>query len=248
MSQEKVVLVTGAAGGIGAAIAEELLNAGFRLYLTDLAETRLEELSLKLKSRFGAKQILAKPLDVSSMDSVHQAAQWLEEAWGRLDVLVNNAGIFSVCPFLEMKEAEFERILNINLMGVFRVSQVFGRMMAAQNQGKIINIASLSAQKGASGSSHYAASKGGVLALAKTMALELVPYHIQVNTILPGYIETEMMGKHLNAMRKIATWRTPIKRLGQPQEVAEVVRFLASSHSPYLTGSEIILDGGHGIS
>ncbi len=245
----KIVLITGAGSGIGAALVKRFLEKGFRVCATDKDEEKLNLLGQELFSRFEKSKWMMQAMDVGCRDSVQKAQEAIcrNKEWGAVDILVNNAGIFFQSLLLEMKEEEFLKILNVNLLGVFRVSQVFGREMVSRKEGKIINISSISAMKGAINSGHYAASKAGVVALSKTMALEFAPYNVQVNTVLPGYIETEMMKGSQEILRKLATWRIPAKKLGLPWEVAEIVVSIASSESSYLTGSEIVIDGGYSL-
>ncbi len=246
---DQVVLVTGAASGIGAAIVRRFLEKGFRVCATDSHEEKLNLLGQELSVKFEKSKLILQIMDVASRDSVQEVHDTLygNKEWGVVDILINNAGIFSQTPFLEMKEEEFLKILNVNLLGVFRVSQIFGREMVQKKEGKMIHISSIAAQKGAANAGHYAASKAAVVALSKTMALEFASYNVQVNTILPGYIETEMMKNYKEVLRKLATWRIPGKKLGLPWEVAELVVSIASSEASYLTGSEIVIDGGYSL-
>ena len=181
------------------------------------------------------------------MESIEKAKNTIVSKWGQIDVLVNNAGIFETCSFTEMTEESFTRILNTNLLGVFRCTKLFSQEMIKRKEGKIINLSSIAASKGAPGASHYSASKGAVSAFSLSLAAELAKFNIQVNVVQPGFIETPMMNAHQEQMKVIAAWRIPTRRLGQPWEIAEAIHYLATSRSSYFTGAHILIDGGFSL-
>ncbi|MBI2889308.1 MAG: SDR family oxidoreductase [Nitrospirae bacterium] len=243
-SNGRTALVTGAAGGIGAAVAHSLLAAGLRVCLTDRDEAGLEREAARLRALHGERPVLFARMDVDRPDEVEDVHRTLGEAWGAVDVLVNNAGIFDERPFLEIEEEGFRRVLETNLLGAVRCCRVFGRDMVERGSGKIVNIASISAWRGAPRAAHYAASKAGLVALTLTLAREFAERNVQVNVVLPGYIDTGMMGHRRGVMLKYAAWRVPAGRLGRPEDVAEAVRLLVVADTSYLTGAQLVVDGG----
>lgn len=240
----KVVVVTGAASGIGWAIVETLHKAGFFVCVTDCDDEKLSALQQDLGSHLNVERLLFLSLDVTKINSIQTAQEKIHAHWGNVYGLINNAGVSDRVDFIEIEEKQFQHILDVNLTGVFRVSQLFVKDMIEKKEGKIVNISSLSALKGAAKAAPYAASKAGVVALTKTMAVELAPFNIQVNAILPGYIDTPMLKEHRQALAQIAAWKVPVKRLGYAWEVAEMVGNLMNAKSAYLTGSDIVIDGG----
>lgn len=242
-----VAIITGAAGGIGTAIADKLLSVGFRVCITDKEEGALADLHTNLRSRYASGDIFLHVMDVTRREAILATERSLLARWGAIDVLVNNAGIFQKAPALDIEEEGFQEILNVDLLGTFRTCQIFGRRMIEQRHGKIINIASIAAIRGAPQAAHYAASKAGIVAFSMSLAAEFAPFGVPVNVILPGYIETSMLSAHWGPLRAMMTWRNPGKRLGLPWEVAEVVVFLALAQSSYLTGAQIVIDGGHSL-
>lgn len=237
----KIALVTGALQGIGQAICHRLVSSGYYVYASD-AQEKILELS-------PTTSIAYLHMDVTDQSSIDAAYHLMQQAEHSLPyVLVNNAGIFAMETFLNATVDTFKHILDVNLIGVFRVSQTFVKGMMNLGGGRIINIASISALNGTAQMGQYAASKAGLIALTKTMALELARYNIQVNTILPGYVDTAMSHGHAQFLDLVAKMRIPQKRLAKTEEIAELVGFLANSELTYMTGSEIIIDGGLRIS
>ncbi|WP_017328347.1 SDR family NAD(P)-dependent oxidoreductase [Synechococcus sp. PCC 7336] len=241
---KQVAVVTGASGGIGREIVEKLLTLGLKVFITDLHEDCLSLLQQQLSDLGFLEDVLYYPIDVKSRESIQCAYEFVLESWGRVDVLVNNAGVFESSPILEISDTSFDEVLDVNLLGAFRMSQIFVRDMLDRKSGKIINMGSVAGIKGTALAGHYAASKAALTALSRSMALEWANYNVQVNVVLPGYINTPMLGDREKPLSALAKWRIPSKRLGHPREVAEVVGFLALAESTYLTGSEITVDGG----
>ena len=243
---KKVAIITGAASGIGLATAQKLLETGFLVCATDRDPSALNSFVETLNPSL-SENFLPISMDVNQMESIEKAKNTIVSKWGQIDVLVNNAGIFETCSFTEMTEESFTRILNTNLLGVFRCTKLFSQEMIKRKEGKIINLSSIAASKGAPGASHYSASKGAVSAFSLSLAAELAKFNIQVNVVQPGFIETPMMNANQEQMKVIAAWRIPTRRLGQPWEIAEAIHYLATSRSSYFTGAHILIDGGFSL-
>ena len=237
----RVALVTGAAKGIGLACAEAMQREGARVVLADLDAAAGEAAARKLGGRFVA-------CDVSKKAQVVAAVEAAVAAYGRLDIAVANAGIVHAAEFLDLEEADFDRVLNVNLKGVFLVGQAAARQMVKQGGGgAIIIMSSVNAVLAIPNQVPYVVSKGGINQLTKVMALSLAPHGIRVNAIGPGTILTELARSavlgNAEAERKILS-RTPLGRMGEPSEIGSVAVFLASGEASYLTGQTIYPDGG----
>lgn len=233
----KIAIVTGAARGIGAAIAEYLSSEGASLVIADINGHAAELMADKLKS-FGKKAI-AIQVDVSKEDSVLSMVNKTVEEFGQIDILVNNAGVLNSDPVPELKLADWDRVLDINLKGTFLCSKAVIEIMIKNRKGKIINISSLAGQVGGlKASPAYAASKAGIICLTKSFARYGAKYGINVNTVCPGFIETDMT-KGRDDPNSV-----PLGRLGTCEDVAKAVYFLASHLSDYITGTTIDVNGG----
>ncbi|MEM4091062.1 MAG: glucose 1-dehydrogenase [Thermoplasmatales archaeon] len=242
---EKVAIVTGAARGIGKEIAKVFASEGGKVVIVDINYDGALALSKEIKSAGGSA--IAVHADVSIKDDVIGMVKSAIDRYGRVDILVNNAGIQTVRNFLDLKEDEWKRVIDVNLTGAFLCSQVVAREMVARAiEGSIINISSIHGYIPRTMKIHYDASKSGLIMLTKETALELAPYHIRVNCIAPGIIDTpmnqEVLGEH--EKRKTMTERVPLKRIGEPADVAKVALFLASDESSYITGAVVPVDGG----
>jgi NAD(P)-dependent dehydrogenase (short-subunit alcohol dehydrogenase family) len=194
-------------------------------------------------------QALAVECDVTEKEAVDKMVAAAVKKWGRLDVLVNNAGICQFKPFLELSEEEWSRTIDINLKGYFLCAQAAAKQMAKQKSGVIINVASVAMGQQGIGFpdiAHYCASKGGIVGLTEALAVELAPYNIRVNAVSPGMIETPMIDPMKQDKKSIEGLlaRVPLHRLGRPEEVSNLVLFLASDASSYMTGSTVVIDGG----
>jgi 3-oxoacyl-[acyl-carrier protein] reductase len=239
----KFALVTGAGRGIGLATAQALARDGAAVAIADLDDGRAKEAAAALESAGG--RALAVRADVGDPASVEAMVRAVVGAFGRIDILSNNAGIGGNTPFLKTTLEEWERILRVNLTGAFLVAQAVARVMAANGGGKIINIASLSGQRGGEGRAAYGAAKAGLELLTKVMAVELAPLGINVNAIAPGPIETEMARfAHDAATRAAYHALVPMARYGTPEEIADAAVFLASDESRYVHGHTLNVDGG----
>ena len=240
MLADKVALVTGAGRGIGRAIAEALAAEGARLVVNDIRPAAAEKIAAALRSSGG--QAVPAPADVSDALQVQSMVEVALAAFGRLDILVNNAGLETAAPFIDLSEADFDRVIDVDLKGVFLCSQAAARAMRVSGGGTIVNITSLCGQQVWVGYAHYCADM-----LTKAMAVELAPLGIRVNAIAPGIIDTEMSRADLSAPGS-AEWvvrRTPTGRLGRPADIAEAVVFLASEAAAFLVGEVITIDGGY---
>jgi len=239
----QVALITGANRGIGKATAEVLHAAGANVaLLARTADTLAEVAAPLLVAR--PHSALALAVDVADETQVNQAVDRIMARWGRIDILVNNAGLVSPGAFDRIAPADWERVLSVNLTGSYLCCRAVAPMMQRQRSGRIINISSISAQTGGvSGGAHYAAAKGGLLAMTKTLARDLAPYSITVNAIAPGQIDTRP--EFLTAQqREKLEGMIPLGRLGQPEEIAYPILFLASPMAAYITGATLDVNGG----
>ena len=245
--KNKVVVITGARRGMGKADALLFAQKGAKVVVSDISQEDCQAVVDEIEKKGG--EAMAVKCDVSQKQEVDNLFSKTIEKFGRVDVLVNNAGIAEFKPFLEMTEEEWDRTLDINLKGYFLCAQAAAKEMAKQKSGVIVNIASVAMGQvgvGFLNIVHYCASKGGIAAMTEAMALELAPYNIRVNAIAPGMIETPMLDpikQDPKAMEGILA-RVPLNRMGKPEEIADLVVFLASDKSSYITGSIIVIDGG----
>jgi len=239
---DKVVVVTGAANGIGAACARLFSSSGARLALWDIDAAAAQALAAELGNE--AKSIRC---NVASRSEVEAATAATLAAFGRIDVLINNAGIFRNVDFLDHSEDDWDAVIGVNLKGAFLVGQAIAREMVKSGGGAIVNMSSVNAVMAIPTLSSYNASKGGIDQLTRAMALALVDRGIRVNAVAPGTIATELARKAVlssaEAKEKILG-RTPLRRLGEPSEIASVCAFLASDAASYITGEIVVVDGG----
>lgn len=241
----KVVMITGATKGIGAGIAEVFAENGAALVIVSRNQVECEAKAAELREKFGV-DAYAHSCDVQDLDSISRLAQNTVERFGRIDVLVNNAGVAVTKPAAELTEADWDKVLDTNLKGVFFLSQAVGRYMIQAKQGKIINIASMFGLVGDKGILPYLASKGGVVQITRGLALEWAKYNVQVNAVAPGYVVTSINSKELNTenVRNHIFSKTPMRRYAEAWEVAGTVLYLASDEASYVTGSIYSVDGG----
>ncbi len=242
MTDRAIALVTGAAQGIGYACAEVLVEQGLFVVLSDINADAVRAAAKRLGQN--ASYVVCNMGDTAQVAAMFEE---VESKYGVASVVVNNAGIALPSPFLETSEESFRKVLDVNLIGVFISTQRAAKAMVAKGiAGSIVNMSSINAVVAIPAIAGYCASKGGVNQLTKVAALALAPHNIRVNAVGPGSIDTEMMASvnaNPDAMR-MAMSRTPLKRMGTPREVAEVVAFLASPKAAYITGETIYIDGG----
>jgi NAD(P)-dependent dehydrogenase (short-subunit alcohol dehydrogenase family) len=240
---DKVAFITGAGRGIGREIALRFAREGARVVVADLNEESARSVVADIAAAGGEAVSIA--LDVADPALVEAAIASTLQRFGRLDVLVNNAGIGSNQPVLEMSLAEWEQNLRVNLTGTFLCAQAAARVMVRQGEGRIINIASISGQRGGMGRAAYGAAKAGVIQLTRVMAVELAARGVGVNAISPGPVDTEQSrGTHTPATRRAYLDRIPQKRYGEGSEIAAAAVFLASSESSFVAGHVLNVDGG----
>ncbi len=242
---DKVVLVTGAGRGIGQAIAVAFAQAGARVAVNDLNPESCETTAEKIKASGG--QALACQADVANKMAVQAMLIDIEDGWGRVDVLINNAGVEPHRPILQLDEWDWNRTIDVNLKGAFICAQSAGRMMQQQGGGVIVNIASIAGRAaGLRDRSAYVASKTGLIGFTKECAREFAAYNIRVNAVCPGVIITEMTAHLRQNEAQMKRWLEdiPLGRLGDPDDVTGPVLFLCSDAARYITGQAINVDGG----
>lgn len=238
----RVALVTGGAMGIGAAIAEKLAGAGHRVALADFNQSAMDQKCDELTRSGGST--MAVFADLSQAGAADAVVKTVEENWGPVEILINNAGITRDGLLVRMDEHDFEAVLNINLSAAFRLAKRCARGMMKVRWGRIVNIASVVAQTGNVGQANYVASKAGLIGLTKSLALELAPRGVTVNAIAPGFIETGMTAKLADEVKEKYKERIPLARFGSAADVANCVGFLVSPEAAYITGQTIRVDGG----
>ncbi len=246
----KVVLITGGASGLGAESGRRLAKEGATVVLTDLQADAGQALADQITAAGGRAEFLMQ--DVTDEARWGEVVEAVMNRFGRIDVLVNSAGIGEGGqPILEATYAAWKRVIDINLDGTFLGVKAVAPAMAAAGRGSIINLSSILGKVGQAGAAAYCASKGGVLMLTKAVALELAPLGVRVNSVHPGYIDTPMVVNALrnseneNELRDMIISRHAMGRLGVPREIADAIVFLASDESSFMTGSELVVDGGY---
>ena len=245
--KEKVAIITGARRGMGKSHALTLAKAGAKVVVADISKEDCEIVVEEIKKNGG--EALAVKCDVTKKEDIDNMVKAAVGKWGKVDILVNNAGICQFKPFLELTEEEWDRTININLRGYFLCAQACAKEMIKQKAGVIVNIASVVMGQmgiGMAGLAHYSASKGGIAALTKTLALELNPYNIRVNAIAPGVIDTPMAAaaKADPKILEASLVGIPMHRMGRAEEVSNAVLFLVSDEASYITGITMPVDGG----
>jgi 2-deoxy-D-gluconate 3-dehydrogenase len=249
--KQKVALVTGGAMGIGAQIAERLGQAGACVAVVDTDVERANQTAERVRAS-GSKG-KAYACDVGRLDHVHSTVQAVIADFGRIDILVNNAGIFPIVPALDVTEATWDRVLDVNLKGAFFLAQCAAQQMVKQgNGGSIVNIASIDGLHPTGRLVHYDASKAGLIMMTRSLAFELGAQRIRVNAVAPGAIQTPgaaaamgaMAGPSAAAVQPAFVSRIPLGRMGDPDDIARAVLFLVSRAADYVTGSTLVVDGG----
>ncbi len=245
--KDKVAIVTGARQGMGKAHALLLAEAGAKVVVSDISLEDCQKVVEEIENNGG--EALALKCDISKKKEVDKMVEGVIEKWGKIDILVNNAGICQFKPFFDLEEKDWDQTLDINLKGYFLCSQAVGKEMLKQKSGVIVNVASVAMGQQGIGMSnivHYCASKGGIAAMTEALAVELAPYNIRVNAVSPGMIETPMINSVKESPEQMETIlnRVPLGRVGKPEEVSNLVLFLSSDESSYMTGSVVVVDGG----
>jgi len=241
--KDKVALVTGASRGLGKAIALKLAAEGARVTVNYMKNAdQAEGVVKEITSRGG--NAAAMRADITSLPEVEKMVDSLYEQFGRIDILVNNAGVTKDELLLSMTPEDWDIVIRTNLGGLFNCTKAVAKYMMVQKSGRIINISSVAGERGGRGQSNYAASKGGINAFTRSVAMELAPKKITVNAVAPGVVETEMSSTVIRRAKDIILDAVALKRLGQPEEIANVVAFLASDDASYITGEVIRVDGG----
>jgi 3-oxoacyl-[acyl-carrier protein] reductase len=241
--KEKIALVTGGSRGLGKAIALQLAKDGAQVVVNYATSTdKAEEVVAAIKAEGG--KALAMKADVSHLEEVEKMVDTIYEQFGRIDILVNNAGVTRDELLISMERADWDKVIATNLGGIFNCSKSVAKYMMMQKSGRIINMSSVAGERGGRGQSNYAASKGAVNAFTRSVAMELARKKVTVNAVAPGVVETEMSSEVIRRAQDIILNSVALKRLGQPEEIAKVVAFLASDDSSYITGEVIRVDGG----
>jgi 3-oxoacyl-[acyl-carrier protein] reductase len=239
----RIAIVTGAARGIGFAAAEKLAENGASVVLGDLNEPLVQEAAGRLKAK--GYEALAVRMDVGRNDSIREAIAAAVKAFGGIDIVVNNAGILSALSIEEMTREEWDKVLNVNLGGTFFVIQAALPFLKKSQNPRIINISSLTGRNGGfEGSMCYAASKGGVISITRGMARRLAPFNITVNAVCPGPTETEILKGYTPEAQERQRNVSLLRRLGQPEEIAAAICYLASTEAAFVTGAMLDVNGG----
>jgi len=238
----KVAIVTGASGGIGQAVAVAMAAAGADVVVCGQNQGRLDATAQLVQS--SGRKVLSHAMNISQADSVQQMVDDVMQKWGRIDVMVNNAGITRDGLIMRMSEQDWDEVMNVNLKSIFLCTRAVTRVMMKQRSGSIINISSIIGLIGNPGQANYAASKGGIISFTKSVARELASRNIRANAIAPGFIETSMTEKIPENLQKKMLEAIPLGRYGKPENVADLAVFLAGDRSSYITGQVISICGG----
>ena len=238
----KVAIITGGNSGIGKATALLFAKEGAKVVITARREKQLQKVSEEILTMGG--NVLAIASDISNPAECTKVVNETLEKFGKLDILVNNAGITKDGLILRMKDQDFDDVLNVNLKGTFNTTKFVSQVMFKQKHGKIVNISSVVGLIGNAGQSNYSASKAGVIGFSKSVAKELASRNININVVAPGYIDTDMTKSLPDRVKEEILKSIPMKKIGNPKEVANLVLFLSSNLSDYITGQVINVDGG----
>lgn len=246
--KDKVAVVTGGASprGLGRAIANRIAKEGTSIVLVDLNEEQIKKAAEEVSSQFGVKAI-GVACNVTKLEDCEKVANQTKEAFGRLDFLVNNAGVLKDNLLLRMSEADWDLVLDVNLKGVFLMTKACSKLILKSPAGRIVNISSVSGLSGQPAQANYSSSKAGVIALTKVCAREFAGRNVTVNAICPGFIQTDMTGALPPEVQEKLTELVPLKRAAKPDDVAGVVKFYLSEDASYITGTHLRVDGGGAI-
>ena len=243
--ERKVALITGGSRGIGKQIALRFAKEGYNIainYVSDKTDT--QALEKELKEQNANIEVLLKKVDVTDYDKVEEFIKEVISQFSQIDVVVNNAGITKDNLLMRMSKEDFDKVIDVNLKGVFNVSKLVTSYMMKKRKGSIINVSSVVGVAGNAGQCNYAASKAGIIGFTKSLAKEIASRNIRVNAIAPGFIKTDMTEVLSDTVKENINHQIPLKRMGEAEEVAKVVYFLGSEESSYITGQVINIDGG----
>jgi len=238
----KVAIITGAARGIGKATAEVFAREGARVVVADIDAATGEQTAASIRASGGEATFVA--VDVTSPESVQAMVQHAMDRYGRVDVLVNNAGVLRDARLVKMTDEDFDFVINVNLKGVFNCGRAVARIMIDQGSGVILNASSVVALYGNYGQTNYVASKAGVIGMTRVWARELGPKGIRVNAVAPGFIRTEMTANLPDKVVQMMLQRTPLRTWGEPEDIAHAYLFLASDEARFVSGVVLNVDGG----
>ena len=242
MSDKRLAVVTGGARGIGRAIVMELLKQGKQVAVIDLNADNLAELESVAKE--DGFEVITKCCDITKTEQLEEILKSIADDHGNIDILVNNAGITRDKLMMQMEENDFDIIMNVNLKAAFMATKVVLRGMIRNKFGRIVHISSVAGVMGQAGSANYAASKAGLIGMAKSIAREVGKKGVTANCIAPGFIDTEMTSVLPDMVKQAAMAVIPMKRMGKPEEIAQAVAFLCSDSAGYITGQVLCVDGG----
>ena len=242
----RIALVTGAGAGIGRGIAQAFAREGAHVVVADIDAGAAGQVAAEIVKANGAVE--AHAMDVTDTPQVKALMQAIGDQHGKLDVLVNNAGVGERSDFRHLTDDAWDRVWKVNLDGTVRCAREAFELLRASGRGSVINLSSVMAEKHTRQMAVYSATKGAVLALSRSLAVEYAPYNIRVNTLLPGYVETALIGRYIaNPMiAKGLLAQTPLRRFGTPEDIANAALFLASDEASYITGAALNVDGGMG--
>lgn len=241
--KEKVALVTGGASGIGKATVKNMIQEGARVVIADIADDQGTQLAQKLNKK--KKKAVYCPVDVTEEEDTLKMVKKAEEEFGKLDIIFCNAGIGDMAHTEQLAEEKWQKIIDVNLTGVFLSIKAAIPALKDNGGGSIINCASILGHVGQAQTASYSASKGGVVNMTRALAAEYATANIRINAVCPGYIETPILEDLDDEMRKKLVARHPIGRFGQPEEVATATTFLASEEASFITGANLLIDGGY---
>ena len=241
---KKVALITGGSRGIGKKIAEKFARNGYNIVINYVSEkTDVNKLESDL-SQNGKVEVLCIKCDVTDFNSCQEMVKEAVNKFGKIDVLINNAGITKDNLLMRMKEEDFDKVINVNLKGTFNMTKNVISYMIKKRSGRIVNISSVVGVSGNSGQANYAASKAGIIGFTKSVAKELASRNILANAVAPGFIETDMTDVLSESVKESIYSQIPLKKMGKPEEVANAVYFLGSDENTYITGQVLNVDGG----
>ena len=239
----KIALVTGASRGIGRAIAIQLAAEGAKVAINFAGNTaKAEEVKSEIESNGG--EALLVQADVANAEAVDDMVKKIVDTWGRIDILINNAGITRDGLLMRMKDSDFDDVISTNLKGVYNCTKIVSKLMIKQRSGRIVNMASIVAITGNAGQTNYAAAKAGIIGFSKSAAKEFAARGITVNVVAPGFIETDMTAVLSDSLKEAMLKDIPLGRVGKPEDIAQAVKFLVSDDAAYITGQVLRVDGG----